>query len=140
MCPPDYPLPPEQARLRLYEAIGDFIAAIAAPRSAVLIFDDLHWADANSLDLLSYIARHQAAARLLIVGAYREGEAADFRAFQRTITELTRLRLLTTVTVSLGLKFWIISSWGEIVGFHLKSEGWGFEWRDAMLLNQSFKV
>lgn len=29
--PPAYPLPPEQARLRLYEAAGAFLAAIAAP-------------------------------------------------------------------------------------------------------------
>lgn len=43
--PPDYPLPPEQARLRLFEAVSDFFRAIAADAPLVLVLDDLHWAD-----------------------------------------------------------------------------------------------
>src|SRR5947207_4450710 len=35
--PNSYPLPPEQARLRLYEAVGAFLAAIAAPQGLVLL-------------------------------------------------------------------------------------------------------
>jgi DNA-binding CsgD family transcriptional regulator/tetratricopeptide (TPR) repeat protein len=96
--PLGYPLPPEQARLRLYEAVGAFLAAMATS-GVVLIFDDLHWADAASLELLCYIARHQPAARLLIVGAYREGEAGGQLAFQRAIAELSRLQVLATVRV-----------------------------------------
>src|SRR5439155_19229545 len=49
--PPSYPLPAEQARLRLYEAVGDFLAAVAARQALLLILDDLHWADPASLDL-----------------------------------------------------------------------------------------
>ena len=63
--PPAYPLPPEQARVRLYEAVGAFLAAIAAPNALVVILDDLHWADPASLDLLCYVARQQPTARLL---------------------------------------------------------------------------
>ncbi|HEX5506690.1 MAG TPA: AAA family ATPase [Thermomicrobiales bacterium] len=98
--PPGYPLPPEQARLRLYEAVGDFLAAIAAPRPLLLVLDDLHWADPASLDLLCYVARAQPAARLLVAGAYRAGEVADRPAFARALAELTRLRALTTVAVA----------------------------------------
>src|SRR5262249_52509677 len=54
-----YPLPPEQARLRLYEAVGQLLAMIAAPHGLLLLFDDLHWADTATLDLLCYIAHHQ---------------------------------------------------------------------------------
>src|SRR2546425_2850928 len=46
------PLPPDQARLRLYEAIGTFLEAISASHAVILILDDLHWADSASLDLL----------------------------------------------------------------------------------------
>jgi DNA-binding CsgD family transcriptional regulator len=97
--PNNYALPPEQARLRLYEAIGEFLAAIAVPQSLALLIDDLQWADAATLDLLCHIARHRPAARLLIVGAYREGEAADNLAFQRAAAELNRLRVLTTFSL-----------------------------------------
>ena len=38
-------LPPEQARLRLYEAVSEFLLAIAADAPLVLLMDDLQWAD-----------------------------------------------------------------------------------------------
>ena len=43
------PFPPEQARLRLYEALGAFLAGISAPHALVLTLDDLQWADAAIL-------------------------------------------------------------------------------------------
>lgn len=115
--PASYPLPAEQARLRLYEALGAFLAAIASPPATpllcggdcrsppqggglLLILDDLQWADAASLDLFCYVARHQPAARLLLLGAYREGEVGGNSALERALNELTRLRVLTTVTLA----------------------------------------
>ena len=95
--PASYPLPPEQARLRLYEAVNLLLAAIAAERPLVLVLDDLHWADAASLDLLCYVARQQPSAPLLLVGAYREGESERNLAFGRAVAELTRLRALRVV-------------------------------------------
>ncbi len=97
--PPMPTLPPEQARLRLYEAVGAVLAALAAPHALALILDDLQWADRATLDLLSYVVSHQADARLLIVGAYRPGEADQNAALQRTLTELNRLRMLTTLNI-----------------------------------------
>ncbi len=93
-----YPLPPEQARLRLYEAVGMVLAAIAAPRALLLLLDDLQWADIATLDLLCYIARSQPRARLLVLGAYREGEIVHRAAFERLRTELNRLRCFTLIT------------------------------------------
>jgi predicted ATPase len=87
-------LAPEQARLRLFDAVADFLRAIAAPRPAVLLLDDLHWADTATLDLLVHVARRNRSARLLIVAAYRQGDAAVNSALQRTLAEMGRLRLL----------------------------------------------
>jgi DNA-binding CsgD family transcriptional regulator len=97
--PPSYPLPAEQARLRLYEAVGDFLAMLAAPHGLLLILDDLHWADPSSLDLLCHVVGRQPAARLLILGAFREGDIAYRPAFDRARTELTRLRQLDTLSL-----------------------------------------
>ena len=96
--PSSYVLPPEQARLRLYEAVGLFLAAIAAPHGLLLLLDDLQWADAATLDLLCHVARSQPNARLLVLGAYREGEITHRSSFERALTELNRLRQLTTIT------------------------------------------
>ena len=97
--PAAYQLPPEQARLRLYEAVGSFLAAIAASHSLLLILDDLQWADDASLDLLCHVTRQQPAARLLILGAYRGGELPQNPAFERALAEMTRQRMLTTETL-----------------------------------------
>ena len=94
------PLPPEQARFRLFEAIGTFLEVMSAPHALVLILDDLHWADSASLDLLCYLARHQSNTHLLLLGAYRESEVDRNPALTRTLTELARQRVLTTVVVS----------------------------------------
>src|SRR5207248_5481070 len=93
------PLPPEQARFRLYEAIGTLLEAIGAPHALVLTLDDLQWADTASLDLLCHVARHQPNAHLLVLGAYRESEIERNPAFAHTLTELSRQRVLATVTV-----------------------------------------
>lgn len=100
--PGGYSLPAEQARLRLFEAVGGFLMAIAAsaPGGLLLVLDDLQWADATSLDLLCHVARRCVGARVLILGAYREGEVGQNPALERTLAELNRLRALTTLTLA----------------------------------------
>ena len=98
---PLHPLGPEQERFRLYEAVAAFLAEIAARGPVVLLLDDLQWADAASFDLLVHVAwRSRArAVALLIVGAYREGEAEQNPAFVRARAELNRRRLLATLSL-----------------------------------------
>ncbi len=92
-----YPLPPDQARLRLYEAVGAFVAGIASDRPLLLILDDLQWADAATLDLLCAIARYQPAIRLLMLGAIRSGEIYENQPLSRTVRELNRQRVLRSI-------------------------------------------
>jgi predicted ATPase len=96
---PPYVLPPEQARLRLFEAVARFVEAIAAPTGLVLVLDDLHWADAAMFDLLMYLGRDASVSHVLIAAAYRPGEIAQRSALERAATELTRLRVLETLSV-----------------------------------------
>ena len=80
------PLPPDEARLRLYEAVGQFFLTIAQEQPTVLVLDDLHWADPDSLRLLRSVARFVRRSRLVIVGTYRDPDV-----------ELHRQQLLTDV-------------------------------------------
>src|SRR5438874_202999 len=97
--PVSYPLPADQARLRLYEAVGMFLASLTSAAPLVLLLDDLQWADPASLDLLRHVVRQQSTARLLILGAYRAGELASNLALERTLLDLNRARLLTSLTI-----------------------------------------
>ena len=60
------------SQVRIFEAIEGLIACLTGNlRPAILCVDDLHWADAATLDLLSYLAHHQAISSLLLVGTCR---------------------------------------------------------------------
>src|SRR2546430_3599035 len=131
--PASPPLPPEQARFRLYEAIGAFLEVMGATHTLVLILDDLQWADTASLDLLCHLARHQSNAHLLVLGAYRECEIERNPVFARTLAELTRQRVLATVAIGplsaeetgmlASSKLGVSPNTGVNVLLHAQSEG-----------------
>ena len=56
--PPD--METEQARFRLFDSFGDFLAGASSARPLVIVLDDLHWADEPSLLLLRFVARRLA--------------------------------------------------------------------------------
>lgn len=94
---PSYPVPTEQARMRLFEAVGMFLARLSSLSPLVLVLDDLQWADSATLDLLRHVVRQQSTARLLILGAYRAGELVSNPALEHTLLDLSRTRLLTSL-------------------------------------------
>ncbi|MFB6481123.1 BTAD domain-containing putative transcriptional regulator [Streptomyces virginiae] len=68
-------------RFRLHRAVGQWLARAARERPVAVLLDDLHWADAETLALLSGAADLPAGTALLLVGAYRpedtEGRLGD---------------------------------------------------------------
>ena len=76
---PAAPLRPDEERFRLYEAVSQFLLTIAKEQPTVLVLDDLHWADPDSLRLLRYVARFVARSQLVIVGTYREPDVEFHR-------------------------------------------------------------
>ena len=59
---------------RMKREIGAFLEEIARTGTLVLFFDDLHWADASTIDLLAYVATKFECTRILVIGAYRPSE------------------------------------------------------------------
>jgi tetratricopeptide (TPR) repeat protein len=66
---------PARERFELFEAVGSFLRSSAKRTPLLLIFDDLHAADAASLELLSFVARGLRASRTAIVATYRDAES-----------------------------------------------------------------
>ncbi|HLH65684.1 MAG TPA: LuxR family transcriptional regulator [Solirubrobacteraceae bacterium] len=60
---------------RLYRTLR-LLAARAAETPLLLALDDLHWADADSLELLEFVCRRLAGTRILVLGALRSEPAA----------------------------------------------------------------
>ena len=64
-------LPPEELRRRQLAAMTAWVLAGARSQPAVLAFEDLHWADPTSLDLMRAFAERGAQAPLLIIATAR---------------------------------------------------------------------
>ncbi|HEX6737949.1 MAG TPA: AAA family ATPase, partial [Vicinamibacteria bacterium] len=75
---PPAPAPPRPAAAPSPEAFfaqaREFFAARAAARPLVVTLEDLHWADAASLDLLRFLARALGSMPLLLLATYRTDE------------------------------------------------------------------
>jgi predicted ATPase len=59
---------------RLKRELGALLQEVSPLRALVLFLDDLHWADASTVDLLAYIGSKCATLRLLLVLTYRPTE------------------------------------------------------------------
>src|SRR5262245_16816295 len=81
---------PEVARFRLFDAVAMWLRTIAADELLVVVLDDLHWADDESLLLLGFVARAVRDARLLVLGTYREAEPGRTAVAVRALGELGR--------------------------------------------------
>lgn len=90
---------PEQRRLQLFASVTRGIHALAQQQPVMVALDDLQWSDAASNALLRYVAIHSNAAPLLIIGAFRSDEATSNDDLARSIEELHRRRLLTTIRI-----------------------------------------
>jgi DNA-binding SARP family transcriptional activator len=81
-------LPPDEQRLRLFDAMARALLAAATP--VLLIADDLQWADQGTLRFLHYLLRSEGDARLLVVATVRSEDVeplhelvAGLRALER---------------------------------------------------------
>jgi DNA-binding NarL/FixJ family response regulator len=88
--PTSPPVEPEAARFQLFDSLAGFLRAAAARRPLLLVFDDLHWADAPSLALLRFVGRELEGAGLLVVGLYRHTEVDPGHPLLVTVADLTR--------------------------------------------------
>lgn len=89
----------DEARLRLFETVVRLTAVVSSKRRAVLILDDLQWADSASIDLLTHIVRRSTSPAFSIVGADRASEPQFNPALGRGLAELNRLRKLATISL-----------------------------------------
>jgi DNA-binding NarL/FixJ family response regulator len=77
-------------RASVFEGVRCAFCAVARRGPAVVILDDLHWADATTLELLPSLAGAVADEPVLLVGAYRSDETPRGHPLRRMRVELRR--------------------------------------------------
>jgi len=70
----DYALGRTLAGAGVHELFDSLLADLAAHEATVLVFEDVHWADEATLDLLRFLARRVGRLPTLVVATYRDDE------------------------------------------------------------------
>jgi DNA-binding CsgD family transcriptional regulator/tetratricopeptide (TPR) repeat protein len=93
------PAPEDVDLATLREAIRCALVSIAEEHGALLVLDDLQWADAATLEFLTVLAPSLADTSILIVGAYRSDELPREHLLRRMRNELRRTRALDELSL-----------------------------------------
>jgi predicted ATPase len=93
------PPPRVTDRETLVEAMRSAFETIAAGQATVVFIDDLHWADAATLELLPSLAEAVEEWPLLMLGAYRSEEIPRGHPLRRLRTDLRRAGRLIELVV-----------------------------------------
>jgi DNA-binding NarL/FixJ family response regulator len=84
----------------LYDAVLELVGRLAAEQPLLLAFEDLHWADRSTLELLSFLVRNLAGERVVIIGTARSEDLVLDAPAGRTVTELARVAATTRLDLS----------------------------------------
>jgi CubicO group peptidase (beta-lactamase class C family)/transcriptional regulator with XRE-family HTH domain/tRNA A-37 threonylcarbamoyl transferase component Bud32 len=84
----------------IFRAITDLLLLVSQSTPVVVVFDDLQWADEQSLLLLVHLARSTHGARVLLLGAFRDARVTDEHPALATMLQtLSRERLAERLTI-----------------------------------------
>jgi predicted ATPase/DNA-binding SARP family transcriptional activator len=101
---PDLPLlgslDPHQEQERLWEGLARCAAGLAAVTPLLLVVEDVHWADAATLAVLTYLAPRLPALRLLMILSFRSAEARERAIVWEALETMDRALPLHRVSVA----------------------------------------
>jgi DNA-binding CsgD family transcriptional regulator len=92
--------PNELVKTALFEAILSCFTTLAGRSRVVIVFEDLHWADSATVDLIEFLARNLAESPVLLIGTYRSDALDRNQPLQRMLAELARHRSVSRVELS----------------------------------------
>jgi DNA-binding CsgD family transcriptional regulator/tetratricopeptide (TPR) repeat protein len=94
---PSAPVDPEMDKRRLLHGMSQSVCKLADAQPLLLAFEDAHWSDDATLDLVLHLVRANTSRRLAIALTYRGEEVGPGLA--RLIAELERARVSTELRV-----------------------------------------
>jgi DNA-binding winged helix-turn-helix (wHTH) protein len=80
-----------QTRFRLFDSMTAFLRRASRAQPLMVMLDDLHWADKPSLLLLQFLAHELSAARLLVLGTYRNVALGPEHPLTECLGDLARV-------------------------------------------------
>ncbi|MGW6546136.1 helix-turn-helix transcriptional regulator [Streptomyces massasporeus] len=90
----------EDGMARLFELTARLLERVTAEHTVVLALEDLHWADASTRHLLSYLLRTLRTGRLVVLATYRSDDIHRRHPLRPLLAELDRLRTIRRVELA----------------------------------------
>jgi DNA-binding SARP family transcriptional activator len=87
-------------RMRLFDGLAALFGEAGANAPLVLVFDDLHWADRPTLQLLKHLVRSPQPRRALLLGTYRDAELEPGHPLLELIGDVRRENLLRHIALA----------------------------------------
>ena len=90
IAPGTSPVAPTSDPAQLFEAVAQLLERVSLLQPAVLVFEDLHWADEMSLRLLAFAGRRLQRWRMLLVATVHDEAVEEATLLRHTLDELGR--------------------------------------------------
>jgi DNA-binding NarL/FixJ family response regulator len=88
------------ARQQMFGGVLGLLTELAAAAPVLLVLEDLHWADASTRDLVTFLSRMLHRERVALVGSYRTDDLHRRHPMRPVVAEL--LRLPSVIAVDLA--------------------------------------
>jgi predicted ATPase len=82
---------PETERFLLFDSVAGLLQAASDRTPVVLVLDDLHWADSQTLSLLKHVAASMSDSSLLVLGTYRDSDLERGHPLADALADLHRV-------------------------------------------------
>ncbi|MFD3653200.1 AAA family ATPase [Streptomyces sp. NPDC058620] len=90
----------EHGTARLFELTARLLERLSAERALVLVLEDLHWADASTRHLLTYLFRTLRSGRITVIGTYRADDIHRRHPLRPLLAEMDRLRAVHRIELA----------------------------------------
>jgi DNA-binding CsgD family transcriptional regulator len=84
-------------RQQMFGAVLSLLSELAAESPVLLVIEDLHWADASTRHLVTFLARMLHRERVAIIGTYRTDDLDRRHPLRGVIAELLRLPMVALI-------------------------------------------
>ena len=88
------------ARQQMFGAVLGLLTELAAAAPVLLVLEDLHWADASTRDLVTFLSRMLHRERVALIGTYRTDDLHRRHPLRPVIAELLRLPSVIAVDLT----------------------------------------
>jgi len=88
------------ARQQMFGGVLGLLTELAAAAPVLLVLEDLHWADASTRDLVTFLSRMLHRERVALIGTYRTDDLHRRHPLRPVVAELLRLPSVTAVDLA----------------------------------------